>query len=343
MSKLLTDYDYQLPEELIAQVPIYPRDTSRLLVINKSTAAIEHRTFKNIIEYLNHGDVLVINDTKVIPARLYGKRVPSGGKAEILLLQPKNKDTWEALVRPGRRLRLGAKIEFGDGQLTAEITGELPEGRRLVKFSFTEDFDTLVDTLGEMPLPPYIKEKLEDANRYQTVYAEERGSAAAPTAGLHFTPELLYAIEQKGVIIAKLTLHVGIGTFRPVQTEFITDHHMHSEYYHVDEKTANILNSARRQNKRIIAVGTTSVRALESLPQEAGQFVEASGLTDIFIYPGYQFKAIDALITNFHLPKSSLLMLVSALVGREQILQAYKIAVAERYRFFSFGDAMLII
>ncbi|QOR35715.1 tRNA preQ1(34) S-adenosylmethionine ribosyltransferase-isomerase QueA [Clostridium sp. 'deep sea'] len=345
MSRLLKDYDYNLPEELIAQTPVYPRDTSRLLVVNKTTGETNHKSFSNVIDYLNKGDLLVINDTKVIPARLYGRKKESGGKVEVLLLSPVKDNVWEALVRPARRLKTGAVIEFGEGELIATITEEHPEGRRYLHFDNQSniDFDSLIDNIGEMPLPPYIKERLEDANRYQTVYAKERGSAAAPTAGLHFTPSLLKEIENKGVKIAQVTLHVGLGTFRPVQTESITDHHMHSEYFSIPKETVRLLNETKKSNKRIIAVGTTSVRSLESMTIKDGVFKQSSGFTDIFIYPGYKFKTIDALVTNFHLPKSTLLMLVSALVGREKILDAYNEAVKERYRFFSFGDAMLIV
>ncbi len=345
MSRKLADYFYDLPEELIAQTPIYPRDTSRLMVLNKNSGQIDHRIFTDIVQYLDQGDLLVVNDTKVIPARLHGVKAASGGKVEILLLRPVKQGVWESLVRPARRLKIGDKLQFGDGVLQSEIVAELPEGIRHIRFADNpdEDFESIIDRIGEMPLPPYIKEKLSDKDRYQTVYAQKRGSAAAPTAGLHFTPELLKAIEVQGVNIARLTLHVGIGTFRPVQVENIAKHQMHSEFYHVDPSTASLLNQTRIKGKRIIAVGTTSVRALESLPLENGRFLEASGFTDKFIYPGYKFQAVDGLITNFHLPKSSLLMLVSALAGRENILNAYHAAVQERYRFFSFGDAMLLI
>ena len=342
MSKRLSDYDYHLPEELIAQTPVYPRDCSRLLVLDRKSGEVEHKHFTDIINYLNAGDVLVLNETKVIPARLFGYKAESGGKVELLLLHPTADHCWEALVKPARRLKVGARIIFGDGKLPAEVIEELPEGRRIIQFEDQGNLDHLIDEMGEMPLPPYIKEKLDDQSRYQTVYAEHLGSAAAPTAGLHFTPELLKRIAEKGVHIAKVTLHVGLDTFRPVQNEDITDHHMHSEVYQLDQNTADTLNQARRTGHRIVAVGTTSVRTLESVPLFDGQFVASSGETSIFIYPGYQYQAVDALITNFHLPKSTLLMLVSALAERNMILATYQEAIKERYRFFSFGDAMLI-
>lgn len=338
----LHDYYYDLPEELIAQDPLEDRSSSRLMVLDKNTGKIEHRIFKDITRYLNPGDCLVINDTKVLPARLYGSKVGTDAKIEVLLLKRKENDVWETLVKPGKKCKPGTVISFGDGILTGEVIDVVEEGNRLIKFHYEGIFEEVLDRLGEMPLPPYITHKLKDKNRYQTVYAKYEGSAAAPTAGLHFTEELLEEIKEMGVKIAHVTLHVGLGTFRPVKVENILEHHMHSEFYMVDEKDAEIINEARANGGRVIAVGTTSTRTLETVTDEQGIVHAGSGWTQIFIYPGYQFKAIDCLITNFHLPESTLLMLVSALAGRENVLKAYEEAVKERYRFFSFGDAMLI-
>lgn len=338
----LHDYYYDLPEELIAQDPLEDRSSSRLMVLDKNTGRIEHRIFKDITRYLNAGDCLVINDTKVLPARLYGSKVGTDAKIEVLLLKRKENDVWETLVKPGKKCKPGTVISFGDGILTGEVIDVVEEGNRLIKFHYEGIFEEVLDRLGEMPLPPYITHKLKDKNRYQTVYAKYEGSAAAPTAGLHFTEELLDKIKEMGVKIAHVTLHVGLGTFRPVKVENILEHHMHSEFYMVDEKDAEIINEARANGGRVIAVGTTSTRTLETVTDEQGIVHAGSGWTQIFIYPGYQFKAIDCLITNFHLPESTLLMLVSALAGRENVLKAYEEAVKERYRFFSFGDAMLI-
>ena len=337
-----SDFYYDLPKELIAQDPLTDRASSRLLVLNKETGAISHRTFRDIKDYLHPGDCLVINDTRVIPARLLGSREKTGGAVELLLLKRKEKDIWETLVRPGKKCRTGARVVFGDGELTACIMEVLPDGNRLVRFEYEGIFEEVLDRLGQMPLPPYITHKLLDKNRYQTVYARYEGSAAAPTAGLHFTKELLHEIEQMGVKIARITLHVGLGTFRPVKVEDVTKHHMHSEYYHISKEAADIINEARQAGGRIISVGTTSTRTLETVALPDGTIVPGSGNTEIFIYPGYRFKAIDCLITNFHLPESTLLMLVSALAGKEKIMAAYEEAVQERYRFFSFGDAMYI-
>ena len=338
----LHDYYYDLPEELIAQDPLKDRSSSRLMVLDKENGNVEHHVFKEIVDYLNEGDCLVINDTKVLPARLYGNKVGTDAKIEVLLLKRRENDIWETLVKPGKKCKVGTVISFGDGLLTGEVVDIVEEGNRLIQFKYKGIFEEVLDQLGEMPLPPYITHKLEDKNRYQTVYAKYEGSAAAPTAGLHFTKELLKEIEAKGVKIAHVTLHVGLGTFRPVKVENILDHHMHSEFYMVDEKDAEIINTCRRNGGRIISVGTTSTRTLETVTDENGVVHAGSGWTQIFIYPGYQFKAIDCLITNFHLPESTLLMLVSALAGRKNVLEAYEEAVKERYRFFSFGDAMLI-
>lgn len=340
----LHDFYYDLPQELIAQDPLSDRSSSRLMVLDKDTGAVEHKIFRDIIDYLNPGDCLVINDTKVIPARLIGEKVGTGAAIEVLLLTRKDdlKDTWEVLVKPGKKAKPGAKISFGDGRLVGEIIDVVEEGNRLIQFSYDGIFEEILDELGQMPLPPYITHKLEDKNRYQTVYAKHEGSAAAPTAGLHFTPELLEAIEKKGIDIARVTLHVGLGTFRPVKVENILDHHMHSEFYMVDNEAADKINKAKAGGGRVISVGTTSTRTLESVADENGFIKPCSGWTQIFIYPGYQFKVIDCLITNFHLPESTLVMLVSALAGRENVLNAYKTAVEEKYRFFSFGDAMFI-
>lgn len=338
----LHDYYYDLPEELIAQDPLKDRSSSRLMVLNKENGNVEHHVFKDIIDYLNEGDCLVINDTKVLPARLYGSKVGTDAKIEVLLLKRRENDIWETLVKPGKKCKVGTVISFGDGLLMGEVVDIVEEGNRLIQFQYEGIFEEVLDQLGEMPLPPYITHKLEDKNRYQTVYAKYEGSAAAPTAGLHFTKELLEEIEAKGVKIAHVTLHVGLGTFRPVKVENILEHHMHSEFYMVDEKDAEMINSCRANGGRIISVGTTSTRTLETVTDESGVVHPGSGWTQIFIYPGYQFKAIDCLITNFHLPESTLLMLVSALAGRENVLEAYEGAVREKYRFFSFGDAMFI-
>ncbi len=337
-----SDFYFDLPQELIAQDPLEDRSSSRLLVLDKHTGAMEHHIFKDIIDYLHPGDCLVINDTKVIPARLYGSKIGTDAKIEILLLKRKENDVWETLVKPGKKAKPGTKISFGDGLLTGEVIDVLEEGNRLIRFSYEGIFEEILDKLGQMPLPPYITHQLKDKNRYQTVYAKHDGSAAAPTAGLHFTPELLSAIEAKGVKIAHVTLHVGLGTFRPVKVEDVTEHHMHSEFYIVEESQAALINSTKDAGGRVISVGTTSCRTLESAADEHGRVKAGSGWTDIFIYPGYTFKVIDCLITNFHLPESTLLMLVSALAGKEHILKAYETAVQERYRFFSFGDAMFI-
>lgn len=337
-----SDFYFDLPQELIAQDPLEDRSSSRLLVLDKHTGAMEHHIFKDIIDYLHPGDCLVINDTKVIPARLYGSKIGTDAKIEILLLKRKENDVWETLVKPGKKAKPGTKISFGDGLLTGEVIDVLEEGNRLIRFSYEGIFEEILDKLGQMPLPPYITHQLKDKNRYQTVYAKHDGSAAAPTAGLHFTPELLSAIEAKGVKIAHVTLHVGLGTFRPVKVEDVTEHHMHSEFYIVEESQAALINSTKDAGGRVISVGTTSCRTLESAANEHGRVKAGSGWTDIFIYPGYTFKVIDCLITNFHLPESTLLMLVSALAGKEHILKAYETAVQERYRFFSFGDAMFI-
>ena len=336
-----SDFYYDLPPELIAQTPLARRDSSRLLVLNKADGSVEHRHFHDIPDYLNPGDCLVLNDSRVLPARLLGKRA-SGGAVEVLLLKDTGNDTWECLTKPGRKTPVGAELSFGEGLLTATVVGAREDGNKLVRFHYEGIFLELLEQLGKMPLPPYIKEELQDQERYQTVYSRVNGSAAAPTAGLHFTPELLAAIEAKGVRLAWVTLHVGLGTFRPVKAEEITDHHMHAEYCMLSAETAAILNQTRAEGGRIVCVGTTSCRTVESFAAEDGSFTERSGWTDIFIYPGYRFKAMDALITNFHLPESTLIMLVSAFAGRETVLNAYKIAVEQRYRFFSFGDAMFI-
>lgn len=337
------DFGFYLPEELIAQDPLEDRSSSRLLVLNKETGEREHRIFRDIIEYLLPGDCLVINNTKVIPARLIGEKEGTGAQIELLLLKRKEKDIWETLVRPGKKAKPGTRISFGEGLLTGEILEVVEEGNRLVQFSYEGIFEEILDRLGQMPLPPYITHKLQDKNRYQTVYAKYEGSAAAPTAGLHFTRELLEELSAKGVVIAHVTLHVGLGTFRPVKVEDVEKHHMHSEFYQVEEAEAEKINAAKAAGHRVVCVGTTSCRTVESAADETGRVKPGSGNTDIFIYPGYQFKVLDALITNFHLPESTLLMLVSALAGREKVLAAYETAVEERYRFFSFGDAMLIL
>ncbi len=336
------DYDYDLPEELIAQDPLEDRSSSRLMVLDRQTGDVEHRHFTDILEYLHPGDCLVINNTKVIPARLFGVKEDTQAKIEVLLLKRKENDIWETLVKPGKKAKPGTKLVFGDGLLTAEVVDVVEEGNRLIQFHYDGIFEEILDQLGQMPLPPYITHQLKDKNRYQTVYAKYDGSAAAPTAGLHFTKELLQKLKDMGVDIAEVTLHVGLGTFRPVKVENVLDHHMHSEFYMVSQEAADKINRAKESGHRVIAVGTTSTRTLEAAADENGRLHETSGWTEIFIYPGYQFKVIDALITNFHLPQSTLVMLVSALAGREHVLHAYEIAVKERYRFFSFGDAMLI-
>ncbi len=336
------DFYYELPPELIAQQPLKDRASSRLLALNKSTGEIEHKTFKDILSYLKKGDCIVLNDTKVLPARLIGQRKQTGANVELLLLTRKDLDKWETLVKPGKKAKVGDRIVFGDGKLEAEILEIIEGGNRIVQFYYNGVFEQILDELGQMPLPPYITQQLQDKNRYQTVYAKQQGSAAAPTAGLHFTPELLEQIKQKGVHIAFVTLHVGLGTFRPVKEQNILDHQMHSEYYVVEKQQADIINNAKKAGGRIIAVGTTSTRTLESIADENGFITHCSGWTNIFLYPPYRFKTIDCLITNFHLPESTLIMLVSALAGRENVLNAYAVAVAEKYRFFSFGDAMFI-
>ena len=337
-------FDYDLPEELIAQDPLEDRSSSRLMVLDKKTGDIEHKIFRDVVDYLQPGDCLVFNNTKVIPARLIGERAGTGATIEVLLLKRKEdmKDVWEVLVKPGKKAKIGTKISFGDGRLVAEVIDIVEEGNRLIQFTYEGIFEEILDELGQMPLPPYITHKLQDKNRYQTVYAKHEGSAAAPTAGLHFTKELLERIQEKGVDIARVTLHVGLGTFRPVKVENIQEHHMHSEYYVVTQEAADKINNAKADGGRVICVGTTSCRTIESASDDDGRVKACSGWTEIFIYPGYKFKVLDALITNFHLPESTLLMLVSALAGREHILAAYKTAVEEKYRFFSFGDAMFI-
>lgn len=337
------DFYYDLPEELIAQDPLEDRSGSRLLVLNKESGEISHRVFTDVLDYLKEGDCLVINDTKVIPARLIGSKVGTDAKIEILLLKRKENNIWETLVKPGKKARPGTIISFGGGLLTGEIIDVVEEGNRLVRFTYDGIFEEVLDKLGQMPLPPYITHQLKDKERYNTVYAAHDGSAAAPTAGLHFTEQLLEDIQKKGVDIARVTLHVGLGTFRPVKVEEVTDHHMHSEYYEVSEDAAEKINRAHDGGGRVICVGTTSCRTIESAADETGKLKACSGWTEIFIYPGYQFKVLNCLITNFHLPESTLIMLVSALAGRENVMAAYEEAVKERYRFFSFGDAMLII
>ena len=337
-----SDFDYELPERLIAQTPLEKRDSSRLLVLDKETGNIEHKHFTDIIDYLNEDDVLVLNDTKVMPARLYGVKEDTDALIEILMLKDMGNNAWECLTRPAKRIKIGTIVSFGNGLLKAECTEIKEEGIRVFKLIYNGILYEILDQLGEMPLPPYIHEKLEDKDRYQTVYAKNIGSAAAPTAGLHFTDNLLSKVKEKGIKIVYVTLHVGLGTFRPVSVDDVNNHKMHSEFYSMDKESAEILNNAKRNNQRIISVGTTSTRTLETIMNLYGEFKECSGWTDIFIYPGYKFKAISALITNFHLPKSTLVMLVSALAGKENILNAYKEAVNEEYRFFSFGDSMFI-
>jgi len=338
----VTDFNFDLPEELIAQHPLEKRDSSRLMVLNRETGDIEHKVFHDIIDYLNEGDTLVLNNTRVMPARLIGEKEGTGGKIEFLLLKRIDKDRWECLAKPGKSAKVGRKFVFGEGKLKAEVVDVLEDGNRIVEFSYEGIWEEVLDSLGEMPLPPYIHERLEDRERYQTVYSKENGSAAAPTAGLHFTEELLQKIKDKGVNIAYVTLHVGLGTFRPVKVDTIENHDMHSEYYVLDEENASIINNAKENGKRVIAVGTTSTRTLETIADENGRVKAQSGWTKIFIYPGYKFKIIDNLITNFHLPESTLIMLVSALAGREHVLNAYNEAVRQKYRFFSFGDSMFI-
>jgi len=339
---LVSDFDYQLPEELIAQDPIEPRDASRLLILDKKTGSIRHSIFHHLADYLHPGDVLVINDTKVLPARIYAHK-ESGAVIEVLLLKQVALNSWQALVRPGKKAKIGSKLLFELPQITATIVDHSEDGTRIIEFAYEGDFFSLLEELGTMPLPPYIKKALQDQNRYQPVYARERGSAAAPTAGLHFTPELLQSIQDQGIVIARVLLHVGLGTFRPVKTDIVQQHVMHHEYYRVDSENAVKINQAKANGGRLIAVGTTSVRTLETVTDENGLIHSGEGWTQKYIYPGYKFLAVDGMITNFHLPKSTLIMLVSALVGRENVLHAYEIAIHERYRFFSFGDAMLIL
>ena len=338
----IKEFYYDLPEELIAQDPLADRSSSRLLTLDKNSGAFSHHVFRDIVDYLNPGDCLVLNNTKVIPARLMGEKEGTGAGIEVLLLKRKEGDIWETLVKPGKKARPGARISFGNGLLVGEVIDVVEEGNRLIKFEYEGIFEEILDQLGQMPLPPYITHRLEDKNRYQTVYAKHDGSAAAPTAGLHFTPELLEIIKEKGVKVAEVTLHVGLGTFRPVKVENILEHHMHSEFYMVEEDQAAIINETKKNGGRVICVGTTSCRTLESATGEDGILKAGNGWTEIFIYPGYKFKILDALITNFHLPESTLLMLVSALAGRDNVMAAYEEAVKERYRFFSFGDAMFI-
>lgn len=337
-----SDFYFDLPQELIAQDPLTDRSASRLLVLKKETGEVQHHIFKEIIDYLNPGDCLVLNNTKVIPARLLGEKEDTGAAVEVLLLKRREKDVWETLVKPGKKAKPGTRLVFGDGLLKAEVVETVEEGNRLIRFEYEGIWEEVLDRLGEMPLPPYITHKLQDKNRYQTVYAKYEGSAAAPTAGLHFTTELLKQIEEKGIKLAYVTLHVGLGTFRPVKEENVLNHHMHSEYYEVTEETAQMINAAKQAGGRIICVGTTSCRTVESASDETGNVVAGCGNTQIFIYPGYRFKVLDGLITNFHLPESTLVMLVSALAGRENVLNAYQEAIKEKYRFFSFGDAMFI-
>lgn len=336
------EFYYDLPKELIAQDPLEDRSSSRLMVLDKNTGEVQHKVFRDITDYLMPGDCLVINNTKVIPARLFGVREGTQAKIEILLLKRKDNDIWETLVKPGKKCKPGTKIIFGEGILTGEVIDVVEEGNRLIQFHYEGIFEEILDQLGQMPLPPYITHQLEDKNRYQTVYAKYDGSAAAPTAGLHFTPELLHKVRDMGVTIAEVTLHVGLGTFRPVKETDVLKHHMHSEFYRIEQSEADKINKAKKEGHRIVAVGTTSTRTLEAAADENGYLRETSGWTEIFIYPGYQFKVIDCLITNFHLPESTLVMLVSALAGREHVLHAYEVAVEEKYRFFSFGDAMFI-
>lgn len=336
------DFYFDLPEELIAQVPILDRSSSKLMVLDKETGEVSHKIFKDIIDYLNPGDCLVLNNTRVIPARLIGSKEGTGGKIEFLLLKRNEDDTWETLVKPGKRAKIGTRFSFGEGKLIAEVVGMGNDGARIVKFEYEGIFEEVLDELGNMPLPPYITERLEEKERYQTVYSKHNGSAAAPTAGLHFTDELLQKIEEKGVDLAFVTLHVGLGTFRPVKVDDVLNHDMHSEYYMVTQEAADKINKAKENGNKVITVGTTSTRTIESVADENGKIKATSGWTKIFIYPGYKFKVVDSLITNFHLPESTLIMLVSALAGKENVLNAYNCAVENRYRFFSFGDAMFI-
>ncbi|MFW6022773.1 MAG: tRNA preQ1(34) S-adenosylmethionine ribosyltransferase-isomerase QueA [Halanaerobiaceae bacterium] len=336
------EFDYNLPDELIAQKPINNRDESRLMVLNRENGKIKSFMFKEIVDILDKGDLLVLNNSRVIPARLFGEKKPTGTAIEVLLLNEKEDDIWEVLVRPGKRVKKGVEISFGEGKIIGKTLEYTEFGGRLIKFDYDGDFNKLLDELGELPLPPYIHEELEDPDRYQTVYASSRGSVAAPTAGLHFTPELFDMLENKGIEIAYLTLHVGLGTFRPVKVDNIKDHQMHAEYYELDEKTAGLIREKKKEEKKVVAVGTTTTRTLEAIATEKGGIEAAKGWTDIFIYPGYKFKVIDALITNFHLPKSTLLMLISAFAGKGKVMRAYQKAVEERYRFYSLGDAMLI-
>lgn len=338
-----SEFFYDLPQELIAQTPVEPRDSSRMLVMNRKTGELEHKIFRDVIEYMNSGDCLILNNTKVLPARMYGTRTDTGAVVEFLLLTQRSGDTWEVITGPGKKARVGHSFTFGDGSLTAEIIEVLPDGNRVAKFGFDGNFFEVIDKIGEMPLPHYITERLEDKDRYQTVYAKERGSAAAPTAGLHFTPELLEKIKEKGIKVGFVTLHVGLGTFRPVKADNIEEHHMHSEHYHLPAETAALINETKKNGGRVFAVGTTCCRTLESVATFKGKICEDDGWTNIFIYPGYEFKCIDCLITNFHLPESTLIMLVSAFAGYEHTMKAYEIAVKEKYRFFSFGDACLIL
>lgn len=340
---LKKDFYFDLPEELIAQDPLADRSGSRLLVLNKETGEIAHKVFTDIVDYLHEGDCLVLNNTKVIPARLMGEKKETGATIEVLLLKRRENDVWETLVKPGKKARVGAQIVFGGGLLTGTVIDVVEEGNRIIQFSYEGIFEEVLDKLGEMPLPPYITHKLQDKNRYQTVYAKQEGSAAAPTAGLHFTQELLKKVEEKGVRLAYVTLHVGLGTFRPVKEDNLLNHHMHSEWYEISPQAAELINSTKQAGGRVICVGTTSCRTIESAADESGRVIAGSANTEIFIYPGYRFKVLDNLVTNFHLPESTLIMLVSALAGRENVLNAYRVAVEERYRFFSFGDAMFII
>ena len=337
-----SDFYFDLPEELIAQTPVEPRDSSRLMVLDKNTGEIGHYLFRDILDLLSPGDCLILNDSRVLPARIYGIKEDTGAHVEFLLLENKGNDIWEALVKPGKRAKEGTSFVFGGGLLRCEVAEVKEDGNRLLKFRYEGEFFSLLDKIGQMPLPPYIKEKLKDQERYQTVYSRETGSAAAPTAGLHFTPELLERLKEKGIKLGFVTLHVGLGTFRPVSAEKITDHKMHAEHYYMPRETADLINETKQNGGRVVAVGTTSCRTIESVAQKEGCFRESEGWTDIFIYPGYEFKGLDALITNFHLPESTLIMLVSALAGRENVLAAYQRAVQEKYRFFSFGDAMFI-
>jgi S-adenosylmethionine:tRNA ribosyltransferase-isomerase len=336
------DFDFYLPEELIAQHPLEDRDSSRLMVLDRKTGEVEHKIFHDVLDYFNEGDTLVLNNTRVLPARLIGEKEETGGKIEFLLLKRVEEDKWECLAKPGKRARVGTAFTFGSGKLKAIVRKIGEEGNRIVEFLYDGIFETVLDELGQMPLPPYIHEKLDDRERYQTVYSKETGSAAAPTAGLHFTNELLGKIKSKGINIAYLTLHVGLGTFRPVKVDTIENHTMHSEYYQLSKEDAEIINNTKKNGKRVIAVGTTSTRTLETIGDELGKVRETSGWTDIFIYPGYKFRVVDSLITNFHLPESTLIMLVSAITGRDNVINAYNLAVEEKYRFFSFGDAMFI-